>query len=321
MSARWLVAIDDTEAASNAFNYALSAMKPDDHLYLLNVSDEPTSVFVGYASPVVMETLYKVGEEKARKILVHYGHKAKQAGIRFSMMKGTSSNPGDLICKALENFGVDNCVLGRRGLGTFERFFSGSTSKYVLENANCNVIVVKTSMGPPEEHALKTKVIQAEEHERLRRIEEEDSFPAEVHDATLDQIKEAEEIERTRRMGEQARSSSTELKKFITHYQFHDDILKLGKEKEAMASGIPTQEGEVREKERTEAEKSWLKGRSETGEKHPKAEVQLEHEKQEFDFLDLNKRAQSQDLDSGAKAKEIPQVEQQPKGGWKVPHL
>jgi len=235
ISTKWLVAVDDTEYANWAFNYTLAMMKPEhDQLFLMHVADEPATLFIGYASSSLLDTLYKVADEKARKILVHYGHKAQEAGIKFKMMKGTNSNPGELICKAIENYDIDTCVIGRRGLGSFERFFSGSTSRYVMENAECDVIIVKRQFGPAEEHGsfdLKSQVIQAEEHERLRRIEEAEEAPEIEHDVTIDEIKEAEETERARRVREQP--SLKDLKPGrLTHYQFHDDILKLGKEKD-----------------------------------------------------------------------------------------
>jgi len=197
----------------------------------MHVAEEPTTVFIGYASSSLLDTLYKVADEKARKVLVHYGHKAQEAGVKFKMMKGTNSNPGELICKAIENYGIDNCVLGRRGLGSFERFFAGSTSRYVMENAECDVIIVKRQFGPAEEHGsydLKARVIQAEEHERLRRLEEAEEIPEIEHDVTIDEIKEAEETERARRVKE---LKGRQIPGDITHFQFQDDILKLGREK------------------------------------------------------------------------------------------
>lgn len=78
---RWLVAVDDSEFALYAFNYVLASMHEDDFLYLMNVSDEPARFFVGYANPSLLDTLRRVEDEKSRKILVHYGHRAQQAGV------------------------------------------------------------------------------------------------------------------------------------------------------------------------------------------------------------------------------------------------
>jgi hypothetical protein len=45
------------------------------------------------------------------------------------MMKGSDSNPGNLICKAVTNYDITTVVIGRRSLGSVERFFVGSSSK------------------------------------------------------------------------------------------------------------------------------------------------------------------------------------------------
>lgn len=83
MAQNWLVAVDDSAWASYAFNYAAEFMhKKNDHLYLMHVMEEPARVFIGYATPNLIDSMQKLMDEKARKILVHYGHKAKDLGVR-----------------------------------------------------------------------------------------------------------------------------------------------------------------------------------------------------------------------------------------------
>ncbi len=88
---------------------------------------------------------------------------------------------------------IDTLVIGRRGMNTFQRLVTGSVSKYCLENADCNVLVVKVdpysmayvafvaslvyllllfqgSYNIEEEHDSLSAVISAEEQERQRRI-------------------------------------------------------------------------------------------------------------------------------------------------------
>jgi len=139
------------------------------------------------------------------------------------MMKGTDDNPGVLICKAAKNYNVANIVLGRRSMGSVERFFVGSTSRYVLENAECNVIVIKKEFGGEEEHVSKLQVIQAEEEERVRRMME---GPEEIHYGTKSDVISAEEEERQRRINEDASFSKDNLNKLIQIYQFQDELKK-----------------------------------------------------------------------------------------------
>lgn len=84
MAQNWLVAVDDSVWASYAFNYAAEFMNRGngDHLYLMHVMEEPGHVFMGYANAHLIESMQKLEDEKARKILVHYGHKAKALGVR-----------------------------------------------------------------------------------------------------------------------------------------------------------------------------------------------------------------------------------------------
>ncbi len=56
------------------------------------------------------------------------------------------------------------------------RLLIGSTSKYCLEHASCNVLVMKSPIAQAELHADKKTVIQEEENERARRIAEEEAI-------------------------------------------------------------------------------------------------------------------------------------------------
>jgi len=198
-------------------------------MYLMNVTEEPAKDYIGYASTGLIESLLRVEDERSKKILVHFGSKAKALGIKFTMMKGPNSHAGNLLCKAVENYKIHTLVIGRRTMGGVKRLFLGSTSKYVIENADCTVIVVKHPFGPPEEHCCKADIIKAEEHERIRRLTEETGI-AEIHDTTQEAVVLAEEAERQTRIAEQASLGKGMLDKFIHHYQFRDDIVKLNKD-------------------------------------------------------------------------------------------
>jgi hypothetical protein len=80
--AKWLVAVDDSVWASYAYNYVTTyANKETDRVYLMHVTEEVQRTYIGYATPSLLENLRKVQEEKARKILVHYGHKCQELGV------------------------------------------------------------------------------------------------------------------------------------------------------------------------------------------------------------------------------------------------
>jgi len=143
----WLVAVDDSITAS--FSYATTMMdKHNGHLFILNVHDEPAAMYAGYAAPDLLTRLAEVEDLRAKKILVHYGLKAQHLGLKFTMMKGTDSNAGELVCQTIKRYNIKQVVTGRREIGEFKRFVTGSTSKYIMENADdCNVTIVKTPIG------------------------------------------------------------------------------------------------------------------------------------------------------------------------------
>lgn len=87
MQSRWLVAVDDSDYAQYAFNYCISFMNTElDHLYIMHVSEETAKVFVGYATAQLLDSFRKAADEKSRKILVHYGHQAKLAGVKTFLL-------------------------------------------------------------------------------------------------------------------------------------------------------------------------------------------------------------------------------------------
>jgi len=105
-------------------------------------------MYAGYAAPDLLTRLAEVEDLRAKKILVHYGLKAQHLGLKFTMMKGNDSNAGELICQTIKRYNIKQVVTGRREIGEFKRFVTGSTSKYIMENADdCNITIVKTPIG------------------------------------------------------------------------------------------------------------------------------------------------------------------------------
>eukprot|EP01126_Amoeba_proteus_P052508 TRINITY_DN6347_c0_g1_i7.p1 TRINITY_DN6347_c0_g1~~TRINITY_DN6347_c0_g1_i7.p1 ORF type:complete len:125 (-),score=9.14 TRINITY_DN6347_c0_g1_i7:374-748(-) len=105
MASSWLVAVDDSIWTAYAFNLATSWMNKElDHLYLMHVTEVPTKAYAGYASQYLLENLRQVEDEKAKKILVHYGKKSQVLGIEFTMVKGNGPDPGHLLCKAVHEY-------------------------------------------------------------------------------------------------------------------------------------------------------------------------------------------------------------------------
>jgi len=190
MSTNWLVAVDSSDFGSQAFDYITKFFNPKtDCLYITNVVDQPGNFSYAMVSYMTMAdttslgTVRELEEERAKKVLVHYGDKAKKLGLEYSLLRGKNLDltPGEVICKAVKKFGVHNCVVGRRELGYVQRLFTGSVSMYVLEHAECNVIVVKKHV----ENVSPDKTAQEIPEEKSLRLEAKKRFEMSDEDFDL----------------------------------------------------------------------------------------------------------------------------------------
>jgi Universal stress protein family len=84
---------------------------------------------------------------------------------------GKGAHVGKVVCAAIEVKQIDYVVCGRRGMNPISRLLSGSNSTFLLDKAQCNVVVVKGEYRD-EVHDYTAEAIRAEEAERARRIRE-----------------------------------------------------------------------------------------------------------------------------------------------------
>eukprot|EP01099_Mayorella_cantabrigiensis_P000885 TRINITY_DN1374_c0_g1_i1.p1 TRINITY_DN1374_c0_g1~~TRINITY_DN1374_c0_g1_i1.p1 ORF type:complete len:266 (-),score=80.67 TRINITY_DN1374_c0_g1_i1:52-753(-) len=185
-------------------------LKPNDILFILTVAESIASHYDMASTYLYEQYLIAQNEIKknAKKLLVSFNERAKSLGIKnHTLLLTTASHTGEAIVKAAELKQVDFLYIGSRGLGLIKRLLLGSVSKYVVENASCNVVVVKQRVAPAEIHESSREAIrEAEEKERLRRIEEDKEIDrvASYH-SRLDKhlVVMAEEEERWRRIHEE----------------------------------------------------------------------------------------------------------------------
>eukprot|EP01090_Pellita_catalonica_P004981 TRINITY_DN147_c0_g1_i1.p1 TRINITY_DN147_c0_g1~~TRINITY_DN147_c0_g1_i1.p1 ORF type:complete len:208 (-),score=53.35 TRINITY_DN147_c0_g1_i1:22-645(-) len=173
---KFMIAVDGSPCALAAFEEALDLMnKKDDHLtvvYAFEYQVQPTVFMPGYIPPSIIQTANDEGIREGKKLLRNFGRRARAAGVKnYLLVVLSGSHVGGLIVKRAETDGIDYLILGRRGLNRFKRFFMGSTSKYCVEHASCNVLVVKQHFET-EHHDQLEKVTKMEEEERERRIKE-----------------------------------------------------------------------------------------------------------------------------------------------------
>mmetsp|Transcript_9353 Transcript_9353/g.12587 ORF Transcript_9353/g.12587 Transcript_9353/m.12587 type:complete len:145 (-) Transcript_9353:49-483(-) len=136
MSKRVMVAIDDSEGAEKAFHLCLSLMdREQDHLELVSIIE--------------------VGEDENSQRLVttrleKYKSEAKEHGVKSIEERLLfSKEPGPTLVEHAKENGTETIFVGRRrGLSSIRRFFVGSTSRYLIENATCCVVIAKVDVSP-----------------------------------------------------------------------------------------------------------------------------------------------------------------------------
>ncbi|MCL2112795.1 universal stress protein [Lactococcus protaetiae] len=133
-----LVAVDGSEQSYNAVGEATEIAKRNEaKLVILTVKD--INRYYGMAGAGRIETpgLDRIAEDilaKAAKLVKN------EVEVRTEEIAG---NPKHRIVKFAEEEGVDLIVIGSTGAGFFDKLMLGSTTRYVVDNATCNVMIVR----------------------------------------------------------------------------------------------------------------------------------------------------------------------------------
>lgn len=140
---KMLVAIDGSNAATKALNYALSlAEKCDAEVQIVSVVQTIDSMMpspgVLYAS--LIYDMEKSIETILSEILKVAKDKKPNLKVSTRLLKG---RPADEIVHLAKEEGFDIIVLGSRGLSGAEELFLGSVSDRVADKAPCPVLIVK----------------------------------------------------------------------------------------------------------------------------------------------------------------------------------
>ncbi len=147
MISKVLVAVDGSECASRALDFALDvAEKFSASLTILNVlelpiysiPEEPLSVspgMVGFANDLrkVHETILSKAAEKAATL---------KPNVKATTELREGNPPSQIVATANEGK-FDVIVLGHSGAGRLKEMFLGGTSERVAHLARCAVLIVK----------------------------------------------------------------------------------------------------------------------------------------------------------------------------------
>jgi nucleotide-binding universal stress UspA family protein len=171
----YMIAVDGSNFSNAAFFTGLGMVAAKDHLYVITVVEDIRQFYSTWTfGPVfIPPDVNEKAKEHARRLLHRYLQVCKKANVAATGLLAVSSHTGEALCQAIESKKIDFLIVARRGLGAVKRFFVGSTTKYCVENANCNVLVLKGDWKAAEDHgpALK-EIVKAEEAERNRQMKE-----------------------------------------------------------------------------------------------------------------------------------------------------
>lgn len=145
---RILVAIDGSDEAELAFQKAVQvAIRNHSALILVQVID-PVS-FQSYAGSeeLMTDQIVQTISEQVRNTMEEYLAVAKQEGVKDVRYLIEYGSPKHSLAKEVpEEQNIDLIMIGATGLNALERFFVGSVSGYVIREASCDVLVIRTDL-------------------------------------------------------------------------------------------------------------------------------------------------------------------------------
>ncbi|MDT2599667.1 universal stress protein [Enterococcus hulanensis] len=135
-----LVAIDGSPASTDAFNEALNvAERNEAKLFILTVVDYKFSI----GDPAFINDALKFHLNNAEIELEQLIANSNVSKFDYETKIDSGNPKRKIIDYALEHQ-VDLIMLGATGRGAVEQALIGSTTAYVVNHANCNVMVVKS---------------------------------------------------------------------------------------------------------------------------------------------------------------------------------
>ncbi len=137
-----IVAVDGSKESENAFKQAIKIAKQNkSSLLLVHVIDLRTfSTINAYDQSIVDRA-----DKYAKDMLDGYLDEAREAGLTDVRSIIDYGSPKVKIAKEIvQKYDADLIVCGATGLNAVERLLIGSVSEYIVRNASCDVLVVRT---------------------------------------------------------------------------------------------------------------------------------------------------------------------------------
>ena len=137
---RILVPIDSSEIAERAMQQAIKINRFNEaEVHILYVADINKLAINAYLSGNVLIEIEKAGQ---RILILNAAKELFPEGMKIICAYRTG-DPAEAIRDYEKEISADLIVMGSRGLGLVRGVLLGSVSKYVLEHAECPVLIVK----------------------------------------------------------------------------------------------------------------------------------------------------------------------------------
>jgi nucleotide-binding universal stress UspA family protein len=134
-----LVGYDGSPHADAAFEDALDlAALARARLSVLSVASPPEP-----PTEVETEAAVEAATRQYEELFTNLRRRADEHGVHLETHVGVG-HPADQVLKAAAARGADLIVVGHRGRSLIREWITGSTSRRIVEHANCSVLVVRT---------------------------------------------------------------------------------------------------------------------------------------------------------------------------------
>ena len=133
-----VVAVDDSKFSKNAMDWYINHMhKPANKVILVTCMELPSM-----PSRDTWEKQSKAGRDKGQEVLDKFTPILNERSINYEVILDFEK-PGEYICAVAKDKNADAIVLGTLGMGKIRRTILGSVSNYVLNHADCPVLVCR----------------------------------------------------------------------------------------------------------------------------------------------------------------------------------
>ena len=146
-----LVPIDGSKEAKLAFNKAIEVAKRNHAKIVLThiIDTRSLQTPTGFEGNFTDEI-----RKQAENLFLEYTNYAKERDFYDIDSVLEYGSPKVIISKQLpKDYGIDLIMMGATGLNAVERLFIGSVSEYVIRNASCDVLVVRTDLENVRPHS------------------------------------------------------------------------------------------------------------------------------------------------------------------------